>query len=220
MNRRVLAAAVWRRYSATFDRINRAAEFERWRAKQNAHACATRSALYTYVSNTLGLQDQPLNYLEFGVWYGSSLREWAGLARHPESRFWGFDSFEGLPEAWDGKPAGTFATKQPTFEDERIQLVPGLFQHTLPAFLPSWRRTGRLVVHLDADLYTSTLFVLTSLSPLLQSGDVLLFDEFNDLLHEWRAYDDWSRSFMVTCGSLAETNGFHQVAFVVGPGTR
>lgn len=41
--------------------------------------------------------DRPILFLEFGVYEGNSIRRWAGLTTHPESRFVRFDSFEGLP---------------------------------------------------------------------------------------------------------------------------
>ena len=41
------------------------------------------------------LRDQPILYLEFGVWQGRSIRYWSERLRNPDSRFHGFDSFEG-----------------------------------------------------------------------------------------------------------------------------
>ena len=46
------------------------------------------------------LAEEPIDYLEFGVRYGDSLFKWSGLNAHPDSRFIGFDSFEGIPEDW------------------------------------------------------------------------------------------------------------------------
>src|SRR5262249_32268281 len=52
---------------------------------------------------------RPLDYLEFGVFEGKSLRHWCSLNSHPQSRFFGFDSFQGLPESWNGAPTGTYS---------------------------------------------------------------------------------------------------------------
>lgn len=211
MSVRRLAVVLWPRYSATLDRMNRAAGFERWTASHRAPGFRLRRELYAHVAPKV-----PIDYLEFGVWTGASLRDWMAVA-HSQSRFYGFDTFTGLPEAWDDKPRGAFATDPPQFADPRVQLVRGLFQHTLQGFLATFRRQGKLVIHLDADLYSSTLFVLASVSPHLQPGDLLLFDEFSDLLHEWRAYEDWSRAFLVETRVIGQANNFRQVAMEVQP---
>jgi len=70
-----------------------------------------------------------------------------------------------------------------------------MFQDTLPRFLRDFARNKRLVLHLDADLYSSTLFVLTSVASLLRPGDLLPFDEFAAPAHEFRAFDDFVKAF-------------------------
>ena len=67
-----------------------------------------RVQLYDAVAATLG--DVPLQYLEFGVFRGRSIAEITKRFRHPEARFFGFDSFEGLPEAWGHAAPKTFTT--------------------------------------------------------------------------------------------------------------
>ena len=48
-------------------------------------------------------------YLEFGVFEGETMRWWSQHLDTPGARFVGFDSFEGLPEAWrPGFAAGQF----------------------------------------------------------------------------------------------------------------
>lgn len=44
--------------------------------------------------------DKSFQYIEFGVWQGSSIKCIAHEFKNPKNRFFGFDSFEGLPETW------------------------------------------------------------------------------------------------------------------------
>ena len=90
---------------------------------------------------------------------------------------YGFDSFAGLPEAWRGNyPQGTFKTPLPSVR-ENVRLFPGLFDQTLPGFLEQHGEPA-LLLHLDADLYGSTKFVLEQMQPRLAPGTILIFDEF------------------------------------------
>ena len=119
--------------------------------------------------------------LEFGVATGHSGRIIG--SRLPVV---GFDSFEGLPEDWrPGFPAGKFAQSPPPYPG---QLVIGLFADTLPRYtFPSVA-----FVHVDCDLYSSTVTVLKHLGPHLRPGCVLVFDEFHGYPgcedHEQRAW--------------------------------
>jgi O-methyltransferase len=171
------------------------ARFRDWTA---AHPCPEskwRPAIYHDSAADLGLADAPIDYLEFGVFEGRTLRWWSEINRHPGTRFFGFDTFTGLPEDWDrgGLKAGAFSTeaKTPAIDDARIQYFAGTFQQTLPGFLKSYAGENRRVFHLDADLYSSTLFVLHHLAPFLRTGDVLIFDEFHVYLDEFKALQDF-----------------------------
>ena len=77
-----------------------------------------RSGLYQHLASLIS---EPIDYLEFGLWQGASIREWASLNTSPSSRFLGFDSFHGLPEDWLDHPKGTFSTNgQPPRVDDSI----------------------------------------------------------------------------------------------------
>jgi hypothetical protein len=58
-----------------------------------------RREMYDHLQRTV-IGGDPIDFLEFGVFRGESLRSWCALNSHPGSRFVGFDSFEGLPEDW------------------------------------------------------------------------------------------------------------------------
>ena len=133
------------------------------------------------------------DYLEFGVASGESMKVWLKEEHTPKSRFYGFDTFEGLPEAWGDIQKGTYTNegKIPNLSDPQLKFVRGLFQDTLPAFLNENKLQHPLVVHMDADLYSSTQFVLSHLNSILRAGDFLIFDEFACIRrskHEFRAF--------------------------------
>lgn len=159
--------------------------------------------------------DEPLDYLEFGVFEGRSLRYWTEIATDPASRFFGFDTFTGLPEKWELGPlsmeAGHFAVDElPKVGDSRVTLIKGLFQDTLDTFLAGYQRAGRMVVHCDADLYSSTLYLLSRLAPVMRAGDMIIFDEFSQPLHEYRALIDWAQAYRVEYKGVASSGDFHQ----------
>lgn len=164
----------------------------------------------------------PIDYLEFGVFKGSSIQRWMQLNAHPNSRFYGFDTFTGLPEPWEQATntlaSGYFSTegKLPDISDERAQFVPGRFQDSLEPFLRTWTPRSRLVVHLDADLYSATLFVLCALYRQLRAGTILLFDEFGSVNHEFRAFSDFTSAFPIRTKPIAFAGRFYtQMAFEV-----
>jgi O-methyltransferase len=172
-----------------------------------------RFAYFRRILEGCTLRDTPFTFLEFGVYKGESLRWWRDHALHPNTRYVGFDTVSGLPTNWEGKQAGHFSTNGtvPQMDDTRFRFEVGLFQDTLPLFLRSFERRGRLLVHLDADLYSSTLFVLMTLGHLLQPDDLLLFDEFSSVTHEFRAFLDFLPCFQVAYDVPYRTGNFNRV---------
>jgi hypothetical protein len=165
---------------------------------------ATRDELCDLVRARLG--DEAITYLEFGVKGGRSMSRIAARFGHGHARFVGFDSFEGLPEAWWNQEAGKFSTagKVPGTRDPRVRFVKGWFQNTLPGFLASFEpsRDAPLLVHFDADLYGSTLFVLAQLWERTHEY-YFMFDEF--MHDEAIALYDFSRAFPVELEFYAQT---------------
>jgi O-methyltransferase len=178
----------------------------------------SRSWLYQSVVDQEALDRGPMNYLEFGVYRGESLRWWLAGISHPGSRFVGFDTFTGLPERWrPTEPKGHFNANGaiPDIKDPRCSFEVGLFKDTLPAFLAHADLSGRLVVNLDADMFTSTLLVLTTLAPYLKPGDLLFFDEFSCPLDEFRAFEGFVRSFGVKYELVAAVYGYTRVCIKI-----
>mgnify|MGYP001210953574 CR=1 FL=1 len=135
-------------------------------------------------------------FLEFGVHEGYSIKTMASYNTHPDSKFIGFDSFEGLPEDWRNfikvYKKNHFDTngELPKTDDERIQFVKGWFDHTLPEFLKDFNTNNfsKIVIHLDADLYSSTLYCLVLLSQYFPRM-YIIFDELPG--EEARALEDF-----------------------------
>ena len=158
-----------------------------------------------------------INYLEFGVADGHSFNWWMTENTHPASRFYGFDTFTGLPEDFGPYKKGYFNTGNniPLIKDERGKFYQGLFQQTLPGFLKSFDNSKKNIVMLDADLYTATLFVLTSLAPFLKKDDIIFFDEFVVPTHEFMAYYQFVNSYYFNLELIGAANNFYFVAFKV-----
>lgn len=137
-------------------------------------------------------------HLEFGVWKGNSINSIA-RAVSPVDVF-GFDSFEGLREDWPGthRRTGHFDTNGTLPEVEsNVQLVKGWFQVTLPEFLTS-HQGNVAFLHLDADTYESTLYVLEQLKSQIVAGTVIVFDEYlgipNWKNNEFKAWKEFRQS--------------------------
>ena len=160
-----------------------------------------RYRLYDYINEVI-LKIKSIDYIELGVFKGASIKYWASINTDIKSRFYGFDTFTGLPEPWDNftesKRKGFFETggEYPEVDDARVSFIQGLFQDTLPAFLKGYTSNNPLVIHFDCDLYSATLYVLTHANSIIVPGTIILFDEFSSMLHEFRAFEDYCSSYM------------------------
>src|SRR5215211_3454166 len=105
-----------------------------------------RYDLYQYVLERENLR-APVNYLEFGVAGGVSFDWWMTENTHPDSRFYGFDTFTGLPEDFGPYKKGTFNTSHqvPDILDIRGKFYQGMFQQTLPGFLSNLNTNKRKI---------------------------------------------------------------------------
>lgn len=117
-------------------------------------------------------------WAEFGVFTGGSINHFA--AARPDQTLYGFDSFEGLKEAWPGggAAAGAFdmGGRLPPVR-ANVTLVKGWFDQTLPAFLEQHPEPATFL-HMDADTYPSTAMVLDLIGHRIGPGAVIVFDEY------------------------------------------
>jgi hypothetical protein len=176
-----------------------------------------RYSMYDYLVRNENLNNIPICYLEFGVAYGYSFKWWVENITNPSSLFFGFDTFEGLPEDWHLFKKGEMSPdgKIPTIDDTRARFIKGLFQDTLIGFLKEYTNDKRKVINMDADLYSSTLFVLTCLAPYLKQGDIIIFDEFGVPLHEFKAFTEFISSFYIKYEVIAAVNNYFQIAIKI-----
>ena len=172
-----------------------------------------RLKLHEYIINT-EIKGEPIDYLEFGVAEGTAFKWWVEKISNPASRFYGFDVFTGLPEDFGVMKKSNYDThgKTPDINDDRVKFFIGMFQESLLPFLSSYKSNNRKVIHMDADLYSSTLFVLTRLYPFLNKNDIIIFDEFGVPTHEFRAINDFQSAYNLKFEVLGAINNYLQLA--------
>jgi O-methyltransferase len=213
------AAALVGRHGRVFEALGGNARLRQWLSENKPFpSFPDRYQLYHQIQAQV-LGAEPIDYLEFGVSRGDSILKWADINSHPDSRFVGFDTFDGLPEPWvsisavAAKGAYSAGGVQPETNDHRIRFVKGLFSATLRTFLEEFQPRSRLVVHNDSDLFSSTLYMLATVDPILVPGSILIFDEFANPTHEWRAFSDYMAAFGRSFKLLgASGNYYTQVA--------
>ena len=141
----------------------------------------------------------PGAYLEFGLfkgysfWYAQSAARRLGL---DSMRFFGFDSFAGLPDIGDIDRTendafykGQYAcSKEDVVRNldsngvdwERTFLIEGYYATSLNPALKSRHRLQNIaIVLIDCDLYESTAQVLEFVEDLMRDGTIVMFDDWN-----------------------------------------
>ena len=191
-------------------------EVGRW---MRSHGCAIpirvdgRDRVFALAAKTV--QGRKVLYLEFGVWRGDSMRTWMRLLT-PDAKLHGFDSFQGMPETFTTSVhKGTFGTggRPPEVDDPRVSFFAGWFEETLKTYRPPDHEA--LVINMDADLYSSTIFVLRSLQPWIRPGTLIYFDEFHIAEHEQRAFDEFIAEAGLRFRVLAADRSLTHVVFEI-----
>lgn len=175
-----------------------------------------RFKLHQYVIEN-EIRNDKFDYLEFGVAEGVAFKWWVNKITNPDCRFYGFDVFTGLPEDFGVMKKHHYDTKGsfPEIKDNRVEFISGLFQDSLPSFLKSYEANNRKVIHMDADLYSSTLFVLTRLYPILKKDDIIIFDEFGVPTHEFKAFTEIVHAYNLKYSIIGAVNNYLQLAIKI-----
>jgi hypothetical protein len=169
-----------------------------------------REKLYDAVINQEQVNILPIDYFEFGVAGGYSFRWWLEHNTNADSRFYGFDTFEGLPEDFGPFAKGTMAAalESLNISDPRACFYKGLFQDTLIPFLEQYKSNRKKLIHMDADIFSATIFSLSQLYKYLNEGDIIMFDEFAVPTHEFMAFKIFTESFYVNYEVIGAANNY------------
>lgn len=115
--------------------------------------------------------------LEFGVATGRTLNHIARLL--PHKFIHGFDSFQGLPENWTSRmPKGFFKRNNLPRVNHNCKLHVGWFNETLPRWKSVFGDNPIQLLHIDSDLYSSAVTILSELEANIVPGTVIVFDEY------------------------------------------
>ena len=120
-------------------------------------------------------------FLEMGVFSGKTINFIA--TDKLDQIIYGFDSFQGLPEAWSRDDTtmfakGFFAINKLPNVLSNVVLVPGWFENSLPVFKQAELKNQFIAfMHIDCDLYSSTKTIFDILGDNIIPGTILVFDE-------------------------------------------
>lgn len=136
------------------------------------------------------------DYLEFGVFKGASLLHAQKLADDKGlkgMKFFGFDSFEGLPEEINQRRKIFYKGQYTCSERQvrkwlteygadwgRVTLVPGFYDRSLTDETKAKLKIEKCAVAmLDCDIYSSTKLALTWIDDLLQPESIVILDDYD-----------------------------------------
>jgi len=176
-------------------------------------------------------------YMEFGILNGECMvdayRQFRGVVSH----YYGFDSFEGLPElSMDDERAlehtpmlhqGNFKSMKKQYvknsiisscqiSDDELTLIDGFFSGILPDYNKSSLNINGspLCIYIDCDLYSSTVEVLKFIDSLIVTGTWILFDDYwvyrgSPNFGEQKAVREWMRDHeRIGLSDYCNFNGF------------
>jgi hypothetical protein len=191
------APARWRARKTLFDRY-----FQTWPVMKSDQTVRCYG-FFRMVEDSLEVTG---DIVECGVGRGGSIVTlcYAVSFFGADKTVYGFDSFSGFPNAVVhdiservksvGKVSGWADTSpwimRDALEQDRsrnakslllkrhvnLELVPGFFNETLPGNLPE----RIALLHVDCDLYDSTMDVLSNCLPRMSAGGVIVLDEYDD----------------------------------------
>lgn len=185
------------------------------------------------------------DYLEFGVYAGSSLACMDGALKELDvtgMRMFGFDSFEGLPAEASDDDGGHWRPgmyrsdldsthsylSRRKVDWSRVTLVKGWFDETLTFDLVARHGIEKAgVIMIDCDIYSAASVALEFCAPIIRDEAIVFFDDWGPLaerdLGEKRAFDEFLREHPELGATEIESYGGDSKAFLIrrhlaGPG--
>ena len=114
----------------------------------------------------------------------------------PGATWYGFDSFEGLPEAWTlGAKAGAFSIggHLPPVRSN-VRLTKGFFEDTLPGFVAQHPGAKIALLHIDCDFYDPVKLCLQTFYDLVTPGGYIVIDDYGSYAGCRKAVDEFLRA--------------------------
>ena len=91
-------------------------------------------------------------------------------------------------------PVGAFSQKKLPKVPDNVHFQIGMFDKTIPGFLEE-HTDPVAFLHVDCDLYSSTVTIFEAFGPRLQPGAIVLFDEYYNFprwqQHEYKAFQEF-----------------------------
>ncbi|NQZ85343.1 MAG: hypothetical protein HRU03_06505 [Nanoarchaeales archaeon] len=155
------------------------------------------------------------DYLEFGVFNGSSLGSMYLASKKlnlKNTRYFGFDAFQGLPEDCENEDEGVWkkgfyscsyekmneCLRRRNINLKDITFINGWYDETLNEKTKNKLKLNNLgIVFIDCDTYSSSKTVLNFIGPLIKKEVIICFDDWklNDLdikeLGEYKAFNEF-----------------------------
>jgi hypothetical protein len=199
---------------------------------------AENAEMYSRAFHWLRLNQVEGDVLEFGTGSGGTFCLMANYAKRIDPsrrrRFFLFDSFQGLPECngddahpqWQ-KGAWAFSAdfvrkrgRRYGVAPEDTILIPGFYEESLRPELRSELGIGKAaLIHIDCDLKTSTEAALEWAVPFVQTGTVVLMDDYfcysGDVTKgEAGAFHEWVQKHGLTANPW-KPYAFHGNSFIL-----
>lgn len=175
------------------------------------------------------------DYLEFGVWEGTSFIRAYHFAQNKnlnDMNFYAFDSFEGLPdlkgEEGNQFKKGSFNCSLEQFKKnlakqkvnmKKVGYVVGFYETSLKREPIPYIKPAS-IVYIDCDLYSSAVDVLKFLTKYIQDGTILIFDDWfcfksNQNKGEQRAFREWLEENKQFTATEFYKFGVHGNSFII-----